>query len=313
MDRLDLAIDALLSGGAQEEPLDLALAGLVEVAGSLRDLPDDGFKTRFGLELQRRTPMTTSITTATATIHAVTPFITVADGNQLIEFMKKTFDAEEVSRAPHGSGDGFVAVVRIVDSDLLIMGGESTRGQERPTNLHVFVKDCDATYGRALEAGAVTAPPGVGEPADRPYGERSAFVIDPFGNQWYIGTRRGANYVPAGLGHVTAYMHPAKSADLIDFLKEAFGAEQVARFEHDGAVMHAVVKIGGGVVEMGDANRDPVAFYLYTDDVDAVYHRAVSAGATSLVLPADQAYGDRMAAVRDPFGNVWFAAKPIAR
>ena len=64
-----------------------------------------------------------------AAIHAVTPFICVPDGDKLIEFMKHTFGAEETSRHPHGP-DGFVAGVRIGDSDLLIMGGESLRGQE---------------------------------------------------------------------------------------------------------------------------------------------------------------------------------------
>ena len=106
-------------------------------------------------------------------------------------------------------------------------------------------------------------------------------------------------------------MHPAKVPPLIDFLKRAFGAEQVALYEQGGRVMHAQVRIGKATIEMGEANGNPVAFYLYTDDVDAVYHRALSAGAVSVVPPADQSYGDRMAAVRDPFGNVWFAAKPI--
>ena len=54
---------------------------------------------------------------------------------------------------------------------------------------HVYVNDCDAAYRRALEAGAVTLMGERGEPADRPYGERSAFVEDPFGNYWYIATR----------------------------------------------------------------------------------------------------------------------------
>ena len=125
------------------------------------------------------------MTTSAASIHTITPFICVPEAGKLIEFMKHTFDAEETSRHPHHGPDGFVAGVRIGDSDFLIMGGESLRGQELPAALHVYVKDCDATYQRALDAGAVT----VGEPADRPYGERAAFVSDPFGNYWFIATR----------------------------------------------------------------------------------------------------------------------------
>ncbi len=106
-------------------------------------------------------------------------------------------------------------------------------------------------------------------------------------------------------------MHPAKARPVIDFLKQAFGAEEVAVYEQGGRVMHAVMRIGSATIEMGEADQPPVAFYVYTDDVDAVYDRAVAAGATSLLQPADQAYGDRMAIVRDPFGNLWYPAKRI--
>jgi PhnB protein len=313
IDQLDQAVDTLLAGG-QPTAADPELAGLIQIAGALRHLPDDQFKTRLSRELQvepRAQPeRTTPMTATTATIHTVTPFISVVEGAKLIEFMKHTFAAEETSRHPHGP-DGFVAAVKIGDSDLLIMGGESLRGQERSAALHVYVKDCDAAYHRALEAGAVTTPPVVGEPADRPYGERCAFVMDPFGNHWYIATRPGPNYVAEGLGRVTPYLHPANAPALIDFLARAFGAEEVARYEAGGRVMHAVVRIGEAMVEMGEADRAPSSFYMHTGDVDAVYHRAVDAGAISLSPPADQAFGDRMAVLQDPFGNHWLPATPI--
>jgi PhnB protein len=309
---LNQAIGMMLAAAAQPEPADPTLAALLEIAGALRDLPDDRFKTRLGAELhavqERKAPMPASPTAAHAVIRTVTPFISVVEGAKLIDFMKHTFAAEETSRHPHGP-DGFVAVVKIGNSDLLIMGGESLRGQERPAALHVYVKDCDAAYQRALDAGAVTfGPPGVGEPTDRPYGERSGFVTDPFGNQWYIATRPGPNYVAEGLGNVTPYLHPANAPALIDFLTRAFGAEEVARYEAGGRVMHAVVRIGEAMLEMGEADLAPYAFYMHTDDVDAVYHRAVDAGAISLSPPADQSYGDRMAVLQDPFGNHWLPA-----
>jgi uncharacterized glyoxalase superfamily protein PhnB len=65
---------------------------------------------------------------------------------------------------------------------------------------------------------------------------------------------------------------------------------------------------------MGEAQEDrlrPFAFYMHTDDVDALYHRALAAGATSILPPADQLYGDRLAILEDPAGNRWFAAKRI--
>ena len=63
------------------------------------------------------------------------------------------------------------------------------------------------------------------EPADRPYGERAAFVSDPFGNYWFIATRVGLRLVGVGLGHVTPSLLPSKASPLIDFLKRAFGAK----------------------------------------------------------------------------------------
>src|SRR5262245_27114730 len=184
IEELDHAIDAMLAGAKETGSTDVTLAALVEIAGRLREMPDDEFKMRLSQELQyefeRRPPMTASTrlepiessTTGFAAIHAVTPFICAPEGAKLIDFMKHTFGAVETSRhAPHGP-DGFVAGVRIGNSDLIITGGESLRGQECPAALHVYVKDCDAAYQRALDAGAVTiGRPSVGKPADRPYGE----------------------------------------------------------------------------------------------------------------------------------------------
>src|SRR5580700_2081166 len=108
-ERLDQAIDALLAGG-HAGSADSELAGLMEIAGALRDLPDDRFKKRLGAEFliepnaepERNVPMPASTTAASAAIHAVTPFINLPEGAKLIDFMKHTFDAEEISRHPHG-------------------------------------------------------------------------------------------------------------------------------------------------------------------------------------------------------------------
>lgn len=314
-ERLDETIDAILVGD-RETSADPTISALTDILTTLRYLPDDRFKARLGRELQiefqRRKPMTASAPFETskadfASIHTVTPFICVPEGEELIEFMKETFDAEETGRHPHHGPDGFVASVRLGDSDLLIMGGESLRGQETPAALHVYVKDCDATYRRALNAGAVTLGR-VGEPADRPYGERAAFVADRFGNIWFIATRVGV------LGHVTPCMLPSVARPLVDFLKSAFGARMEGVHEASGRMVHAFVRVGEVQMEMSEVEKEtarPFAFYLHTNDVDAVYHRALEAGATPILPPADQSYGDRLAIVQDPTGNRWFAAKRI--
>jgi PhnB protein len=338
IEQLDQAIEGMLAGAEQPGFAGPTLQALMEIAGILRDLPDDRFKTRLGHELlpsqareraasrnfefQRRTTMTGSTPVESiessavefAAIHTITPFICTPEGGKLIEFMKHTFGAEETGRKPHGP-DGFVAGVRIGDSDLIVMGGESLRGQECPAALHVYVKDCDAAYQHALEAGAVTiGSPGVGEPADRPYGERAAFVSDPFGNTWFIATRLGPDYVGAGLGHVTPSLLPVDAAPLIDFLKRAFGARVEGLHEEAGRLMHAFVRVGEAIVEMAEWQAEglrPFGFYMHTNDVDTVYHRAMAAGAMSILAPADQPFGDRLAIVQDPAGNRWFAAKRI--
>jgi len=72
--------------------------------------------------------------------------------------------------------------------------------------------------------------------------------------------------------------------------------------------MHAEVKIGDSIVMLNDAMQQPpttTSLFLYVPDVDALYKRAVKAGATSVSEPADMFWGDRMAQVKDHFGNTW--------
>jgi PhnB protein len=103
---------------------------------------------------------------------------------------------------------------------------------------------------------------------------------------------------------------------MIEFLKNAFGAEELMRHQsEEGYLFHAKVRLGDSIVEMGEA-RDPsqpmpTAIYLYIEDVDAMYEQALKAGGTSVLPPTDQPYGDRNAWVNDPFGNVWYLATPI--
>jgi uncharacterized glyoxalase superfamily protein PhnB len=105
---------------------------------------------------------------------------------------------------------------------------------------------------------------------------------------------------------------------MIEFLKPAFGAAEVAvyRLQPDGPVVHAKIKIGDSVLEMGEAHGPyqpmPTMFFLNVDDVAAWYQRAVASGATSISEPADQ-YGDRVAGVTDPFGNTWYIATHLPK
>jgi PhnB protein len=134
-------------------------------------------------------------------------------------------------------------------------------------------------------------------------------------DHWYIATHQEGGHVPPGLGNVTPFLHPRGALGLIEFLKQAFAAEEMAIHRGpDGAILHAKIRVGGSVVEMGEAHGEwgpmPTMFYVYVDDVDAWYRRALSAGATSLEAPAVQPYGERRCAVRDAFDNQWYLAAP---
>jgi len=119
-----------------------------------------------------------------------------------------------------------------------------------------------------------------------------------------------------GFHTVTPYLMVREAAKLIDFVKEAFAATELFRGTGSAGGIHAEVRIGDSMVMIGGAGTwsgepIPAAIYLYMDDVDAVYKRALQAGAASLSEPADQPYGDRIAGVKDPFGNVWYIATHI--
>ncbi len=100
---------------------------------------------------------------------------------------------------------------------------------------------------------------------------------------------------------------------MLKFIKAAFGAEEKFSVPGPGGkLMHAEARIGDSMIELADANPKypamPAAIHLYVADVDAVYQRALDAGAKSLSAPVDQPHGDRASAVADPFGNFWFIA-----
>jgi len=119
--------------------------------------------------------------------------------------------------------------------------------------------------------------------------------------------------IPEGFHSVTPYMTVQGVAKLIDFLKQAFEAVEIERMAGaNGAVGHAQLKIGDSMVMMGEAASPekamPCAMYLYVNDTDASYKRALAAGAISRMEPADMFWGDRFASVGDSFGNVWSIA-----
>jgi PhnB protein len=243
----------------------------------------------------------------------VTPYLVAADGIGLLDFVHKTFGSEELRRAVMPTG--VHGEVRIGDTTLMMGGGLAGKkfpGTLQPGALHVYVEDADAVTQRAVAAGATL----VDEPRDQEYGERSSTVKDPHGNFWYIATHHGKSHIPEGSQSVNPYLHPRRAEPLISFLKRAFGAHEVSKYPSpDGVIHHAVIRVGDSVLEMGEAHDKyepmPAMFYLYVPNMEAVYRKALAAGATSSQEPTDQPYGDRNAAVKDAFGNTWYIATHV--
>ena len=273
----------------------------------LANCPSAEFKARLRSEIERKVRMQTG---AREGFTAVTPYLRATDVEKIIAFAQRAFGAVETERAT-GAAGGLHCEIRVGDSMLMLGGGPMvTPAAATFMGMHYYVDDVDSVYRRAIEAGGKS----LGEPADMPYGERSGFVQDPGGNHWYIATRKGEDYME-GRRMVTPHIVAKRGSEYIEFLKAALGAS--VEFRHDspeGRVMHAVLRIQGGALEIGESDPPAAsALYLYVPDADALYRQAIGAGAKSLRAPADQPYGDRMGSVEDPWGNHWHIATHLAR
>lgn len=310
IEQLDEAVEAILANPDAPLPsVNARVDALLRVAADLRDLPRGDFKARLKTDLERRTSMTTTaVKPIREGFHTITPYLIVKEAAELIDFVKQAFGAEELYRGM-GTAGGIHAEVKIGDSIVMMGGGPALRRASSPTGIHLYVEDADAVYQRALQAGATS----MYAPVDQVYGDREAGVKDISGNHWYIATHKATRHIPEGLRTLTPFLHPRGADRMIDFLKEAFGAEEESRAQSpDGVIHHATVRIGDSMIEMGEAHGQwqPMAttFFMYVDDVDSLYHRVVAAGGVSQSEPADQPYGDRVAGVTDPFDNLWYIA-----
>ena len=123
---------------------------------------------------------------------------------------------------------------------------------------------------------------------------------------------------------VFPYLHVRGGAAAIDFYTRVFGAEEITRFaEPSGKIGHAELKLGPMTIMLADEYpdlgiRSPLAYggtgttiHLHVDNVDELGRRAVEAGATMVIAPADQSHGERQCRIRDPFGHEWLLGHEI--
>ena len=135
--------------------------------------------------------------------------------------------------------------------------------------------------------------------------------------------------IPEGFATLTPHLTVDGARKALELYSKAFGAEELHRHETPGSdkLMHALVRIGDSMVMLNDdfpemcggkrrspeaLGESPVTLHLYVEDCDAAFRRAVDAGCTSEMEPADMFWGDRYAVVRDPFGHRWSIATHVA-
>jgi len=130
--------------------------------------------------------------------------------------------------------------------------------------------------------------------------------------------------IPEGYHTITPNLVIAGAEKAIDFYKKGFGATEIARMPGpNGGIIHAELRIGDSVFMLGEEMPEmgakgpkalggsPVSLYIYVENVDAAWDRAIKAGATSVMPLADMFWGDRTGWLEDPFGHKWALAQHV--
>jgi PhnB protein len=328
-DQLDQALQAFVQRPlGQIPPADERLASsltpLLGIAQNLRLLPQQDFKIRLKIDLERRISMTGAPKPAasprrgeptgpTAEYHTIAPYIIVPRASEFIEFLKAAFSGTEQFRVGRPDAPQFIMHAEVAIGDSIIeLADANQQIPAAPQAVHLYVDDADATYELALEAGAES----IYEPVDQPWGDRWGAVKDQFGNVWFIATPKGWTPAPGQIRTVQPYLHLVGAEKMIVFLQNAFGGVVQGDVPKSpgGKVRHATIQIGDNTLELAEAHGEfrpmPCHLHLHVDDADALYEQALKAGAKSVDPPSNKPYG-RSGGVKDPFGNTWYMTSPL--
>ena len=296
------------------------------------------------IELPERKPAvstTTTTPTTTPVATAVTPYLTARDAAAALDWYAEAFGAVEQFRVVGDDGrlghaEFTIGGARFMLSDEypeMDVKAPSTLGGT-PIMLHLDVTDVDATYARAVAAGATA----LREPADQPHGARHGTLLDPYGHRWMLsqqlepvdldgyaarsqgsgftvqhGPRAGQPYVD-GIWTVVTYDDVDAG---IRFVTEVLGFEELVMVRDDaGGIVHSEYRWPeGGIVQVAswvEGNefiRRPgdQGLYVITADPQAVWERCQAAGVEVLRPPEEPHYdpGGMGFSIRDPEGNVW--------
>lgn len=276
------------------------------------------------------------------------PRIAFRDPAKAIEFYKRALGAKEMFRFE--VGDTIPHAELMIGDTPIDVTGEWPEGNRfsaetlgnSPISISIQVPDVDAFAKHAVTEGMTLLRP----PKDQFYGHRDATLQDPFGYSWGVFTvkeemsanemhRRHAQMfegpeggrmpaqgkpkvspVPRGFRMVTPYLVAADGPSLLDFVKNAFGAEEIMRAETPNGGVHGEVLLGDSRMMVGGGipgrnfpgQLKQIALHIYVKDADAVTAKAVAAGATLIDPVRDQEYGERSSTVKDAAGNFWYIA-----
>jgi len=346
IEQLNKALDAMLArndGRVSKAPEEIE--GLVRVAAELRNLPSASFKARLKSELGGKKRMSTVAEPVVAVRVTATPRLAFRDPAKAIEFYQRALGAKEKFRFQVGN-DIPHAELTIGDSTINVTGEWPEGGRfsaetlgHSPVWMSIQVADVDTFTEHAVAEGMKL----VREPKDQFYGHRDAMLEDPFGYTWSVfavteemsvqemhrrmqGLTQGpeggeaagktsVSPVPRGFRTLTPYLVAADGLGLLDFVHQAFHAEEIMRAVMPTGV-HGEMRIGDTTLMMGGGlpgkkfpgTLQPGALHVYVEDADAVTKKAVAAGATLIDELRDQEYGERSATVKDPHGNFWYIA-----
>jgi PhnB protein len=330
IDQLETAVQAILARRddrlvAPSEEFEADLTPLLRIAGELRDLPREDFKARLKTDLERRLRMDNAAKQTVAReaskqadampseYRTIVPYIIVPRAAEFIEFLKKAFDGTERFRVPREQGSEFIMHAEVsIGNSVIELADANEQIPAAPMAIHLYVDDADATCARAVEAGATS----IYEVGDHVSGDRQGAVRDPFGNVWYVAMIQGWTPGPEGVPSVQPYLHLRNSEKMIPFLESAFGGAVTGGVptSPEGHVLHATIQIGDNTLELDEEHGEfqpmPCHLHLHVDDADAMYARALRAGAISIDAPSDKPYG-RSGGVKDPFGNSWYMTSPL--
>jgi PhnB protein len=347
IEQLNQAVEKILAlndgrfskAGAEIEPL-------VRIAADLRNLPSASFKARLKAELGGKKPMSAIAEPVTTVRVTASPRIPFKDPAKAIEFYQRALGAKEKFRFQVGN-DIPHAELTIGNSTINVAGEWPEGGRfsaetlgYSPIAMSVQVPDVDAFVEHAVAEGMKL----IREPKDQFYGSRDATLEDPFGYTWAVFTvkeemsleemhrrmkglthgpeggeiskeRKGVDPVPPGFRMVTPYLVAEDGLALLEFTKEAFGAEELMRAVMPTGV-HAEIRMGDTTLMMGGGlagkkftgTLQPNALHIYVEDVDTATKKAVAAGATLIDEPRDQEYGERSSTLKDKAGNMWYVA-----